>query len=452
MTAAPPPSQSTPSGGTYSLVQAVATLEGCQLRVLEGPDQGASVEVGAMPVVVGTRADCGLRLSDHAVSGHHLSVVLQAEGLVVTDLQSKNGTHYLGTRIERAVVQIGAVLRVGQTRLLLASRQPPAGLGYSAASRYGAIIGGSPAMRRLYAALEQLEPHDYTALILGETGVGKELVAQEIHRHSPRRRGPFEVCDCAALTPTLVESELFGHERGAFTGAHTTTRGVFERAGGGTIFLDEIGELPLELQPRLLRVLEARTVRRVGGGESRQVDVRVVAATNRDLAAEAMQGRFRQDLFFRLNLVTLSVPPLRERREDIPLLVAHFLGELGQGEVELTPDTLELFTTGYDWPGNVRELRHAVARVQSLGTVPEQLVGAGEPGEQVAADAGAGEAAFAAAGRFKDEKRRIVAAFERDYLAAKLKQAKQNISEAARSAGMDRNQFKRLLRKNGLLG
>jgi transcriptional regulator with GAF, ATPase, and Fis domain len=365
---------------------------------------------------------------------------------VVSDLASKNGTFYLGTRIQRAVLQVGAVLRVGQTRILLASRQPPAGPGYADRQSYGAIVGASPAMRRLYAALEQLEAHDYTTLILGETGVGKELVAQEIHRHSRRAAGPFEICDCASLTPTLVESELFGHVRGAFTGAHATTRGVFERAHGGTIFLDEIGELPLELQPRLLRVLESRTVRRVGAGQAQAVDVRVIAATNRDLADRVTHGAFRQDLFFRLNLVTLSVPPLRDRREDIPLLVAHFLAAMGHADVQLSADTIELFTTGYDWPGNVRELHHAVARAQSLGEMPPEL-----QTPEAAQESQESNPSFDVAGRFKDEKRRIVTAFERDYLAAKLAQAANNISEAARAAGMDRNQFKRLLRKNGLL-
>jgi transcriptional regulator with GAF, ATPase, and Fis domain len=432
-------------------VQALPVTTVCVLRVLDGDDAGKTAEIGREAVTVGTKEGCALRLSDTAVSGRHFTVEVGPEGLVVRDLDSKNGTFYLGTRIERAVVQVGAVLRVGRTRIVLASRQPAAGPGFSSRSSYGAIVGASPAMRRLFAALEQLEAHEYTTLILGETGVGKELVAQEIHRHSPRAARPFEVCDCASLTPTLIESELFGHVRGAFTGAHATTHGVFERAHGGTIFLDEIGELPLELQPRLLRVLESHTVRRVGAGQTQAVDVRVVAATNRDLAEQVQRGAFRQDLFFRLNLATISVPPLRDRREDIPLLIAHFLAAMGQADVQLSPATLELFTTGYDWPGNVRELHHAVARAQTLGAVPPELQSAAAPAADAPDEADVADAAFDVAGRFKDEKRRIVAAFERDYLAAKLQQASNNISEAARAAGMDRNQFKRLLRKNGLL-
>jgi DNA-binding NtrC family response regulator len=358
---------------------------------------------------------------------------------------SKNGTFYLGTRVEKAVLQRGAVLRLGHTSLMVASRHPPAGPGYSHRASYGALMGSSPAARRLYAALEQLEQFDYTVLILGETGVGKERVAREIHDHSRRAEGPFEVCDCAALSPTLVESELFGHTRGAFTGAHATYRGVFERAHGGTIFLDEIGELPSELQPKLLRVLETHSVRRLGGAESIDVDVRVVAATNRDLGEEVKGGRFREDLFFRLNLVSIDVPPLRERREDIPLLIRFFLEEMGNSDLVLSPSTIELFTTGYDWPGNVRELKNAVARAQAMGSLPEGIKGADHQPRDKSAPP------LELDGRFMDEKRRIVNAFEKDYLAAKLAQCDNNISHAARMSGMERNQFKRLLRKHGLL-
>jgi len=418
--------------------------QGCVIRVTDGDDAGKEIELTAGAVTIGTRPECELSLADSTVSSRHVTVEAVADGILVTDLGSRNGTFYLGSRLEKAVLQHGAALRIGRTRLLLASRQPPAGPGTSDRQSYGSITGSSPAMRRLYATLEQLEPLEYTSLLLGETGVGKEHVAHEIHRHSGRSRGPFEVCDCAALSPTLIESELFGHVRGAFTGADSDYRGVFERAHRGTIFLDEIGELPLDLQPRLLRVLEAKSTRPVGADQARPVDIRVIAATNRDLAQEVHDGTFRQDLFFRLNLVTIVIPPLRQRREDIPVLVRQFLSELGHDEVELSPATMELFTSAYDWPGNVRELKNAVARVQALGTMPEDLQGAStDPSYPVDIDDAA---------TFQEAKKQIVGAFEHDYLAAKLAQHDNNISQAARASGMERNQFKRLLRKHGLLG
>jgi DNA-binding NtrC family response regulator len=437
--------ETTSSHATKSLVFDTTSQRGCVVRVLDGDDAGRAVEVQEGGLLVGSRAEVDLRLHDATVSGRHLKILPTEDGLLVTDLGSKNGTFYLDTRLERAVLQIGAVVRVGQTRLLLASRQPVGGPGYSARTSYGALVGGAPATRRLYAALEQLEPLDYTALILGETGVGKEVVANEIHNHSARHQGPFEVCDCASLNPSLVESELFGHVRGAFTGANSNYTGVFERADRGTIFLDEIGELPMDLQPKLLRVLESRTVRRVGSGGRKPVDVRVIAATNRDLADRVKSGDFREDLFYRLNLVTLEIPPLRQRREDIPWLVRHFLDQLGHGNVELSSNTLELFTTGYDWPGNVRELRHAVARFQGLGALPREIE-AGIGDQQAETEIG-----FDPDGTFQEEKRRIISAFERDYLSAKLAASANNISRAARESNMERNQFKRLLKKHGLL-
>lgn len=435
----------TAEASTQTLTQQASSAKGFVLRILEGPDTGKELELVDGTATIGSKPECDMQVSDHTVSGAHVRVEATPEGLLVADLGSKNGTFYLGTRVEKAVLQRGAVLRLGHTSVMVASRHPPPGPGYSQRASYGGLIGSSPAARRLYAALEQLEQLDYTALILGETGVGKERVAHEIHTHSHRAQGPFEVCDCASLSPTLVESELFGHTRGAFTGAHKTYRGVFERAHGGTIFLDEIGELPADLQPKLLRVLETHSVRRLGAADFIDVDVRVVAATNCDLGEEVKRGQFRRDLYFRLNLISIEVPPLRDRREDIPELIRHFLQEMGQGDLVLSPTTVELFTTGYEWPGNVRELKNAVARAQTMGSLPEGIKG----GEHQERDAVAPPLDIDAS--FKDEKRRIVNAFEKDYLAAKLAQCDQNISHAARFSGMERNQFKRLLRKHGLL-
>jgi two-component system, NtrC family, nitrogen regulation response regulator GlnG len=409
---------------------------GCVLAVVEGDDAGKRFVLTSGKALIGSDESCDFVLTDRAVSGQHASVEVVPEGLLVTDLGSTNGTFYRGGRVAQAVLPHGAELVIGRSRLVLAAsgmsvpEAPPR-------ASYGKLLGASAPMQRLYATLARLEKVEHTVLLLGETGVGKELVAREIHAHSRRAAGPFEVCDCAALAPTLAESELFGHVRGAFTGAQSDHRGVFERADGGTVFLDEVGELPQELQPKLLRVLESRTIRRVGGNEARTVDVRIVAATNRDLEAEVKAGRFRQDLFFRLNAVALAVPSLRERREDIPRLVRAHLDEIGQGGVALSPGTLELLASGYDWPGNVRELRNAVARVLTLGSLPESM------GKEPAV-------AAARPATFQEAKRRIVDAFERDYLAAKLEEVGHNISRAAREAGVERTHFRRLLKKHGL--
>jgi DNA-binding NtrC family response regulator len=419
-------------------------LPGCLIRVLSGASEGQALVLEEGEAVVGRGPDCDLVLEDGQVSNRQLRVRVAEQGFEVTDLGSKNGTYYMMTRIERAVLSHGATLEVGNSRLLISPRVSEQGDHYSQRSHYGALLGTSPAMRRLYRVLEQIEPTQLTTLILGETGVGKELVAREIHAHSQRAQGPFEVCDCASLAPNLVESELFGHRRGAFTGADSNHPGTFSRAHGGTIFLDEIGELPLALQPKLLRVLESRQVRPLGSSTTVDVDVRVIAATNRPLETEAQRASFRQDLYFRLAEVTVEVPPLRERRTDIPLLARGLLKEMGSGELELSPATLELFVTGYVWPGNVRELRNALARFRVMGTTPmefgEVTDGRAEPSLEVHV----GEP-------FQEEKRRILDAFERDYLSRQLQLAEHNISQAARASGMERMNFKRLLKKHGLL-
>ncbi|MBN2358544.1 MAG: sigma 54-dependent Fis family transcriptional regulator [Deltaproteobacteria bacterium] len=436
-------------GKTISLLlergdEETSPLPGCTIHVVLGASAGARLELPGGSAVIGRGRGCDLVLDDRRVSSRHLRIDVAEDGFLVTDLGSKNGTFYLETRVERAVLPLGSTLRVGDTRLLLASRYQSASETHSALDHYGKLIGTSPAMRRLYALLEKLERIDYATLILGETGVGKELVAREIHAHSQRGLGPFEVCDCAALTPTLVESELFGHRRGAFTGADSDYRGAFQRADGGTIFLDEIGELPLELQPKLLRALESHQVRPVGSSKTVSVDTRVIAATNRDLGAAVESGRFRKDLFFRLNAVTVTVPPLRERREDIPVLVGVLLEEMGHREVAIAPATLELFITGHVWPGNVRELRNALARFRATGREP---VGFGEDSEVRTEIAGDGRAPPP----FQDEKRRVLEGFERDYLVRQLELADNNISQAARASGLERTQFKRLLRKHGII-
>jgi DNA-binding NtrC family response regulator len=289
--------------------------------------------------------------------------------------------------------------------------------------------------------LPRLAESDSTILLEGETGTGKGLLAEAIHEASPRAAGPFIVLDCGAIPPTLIESELFGHEKGAFTGAAAARTGGFEAARGGTVFLDEIGELPLDMQPKLLRALEDRVVKRVGGNEPVRLDIRIIAATNRDLRTEINQGRFRSDLYYRLNTFRLRIPPLRERRDDIALLVAHFYRQLSPGG---EPPPAELITelARHDWPGNVRELRAAVERAVLLGD-PAVWRALCDDAPPLAEDE-----RFAEGTSFRAAKERAVAAWEREYTRALITRYGGNLSRAARAVRMDRNHLRELLRRH----
>jgi hypothetical protein len=303
----------------------------CRLTVVAGPDTGLAGEFEANVIRVGARRGADLVLTDGKVSRTHFEIRLDARGYRLRDLESTNGTYVGGLRVNDVYVQPGASIYVGDSRLRFDPLDDSVEVALSRADRFGGLVGRSLVMRELFARLAAVAPTDATVLVTGETGTGKELVAEAIHEHSARKGGPFVVLDCGAIPPNLMESETFGHERGAFTGATAVHAGAFERANGGTLFLDEIGELPLEMQPKLLRALERREIRRVGGARVMQVNIRVVAATNRDLAVEVNKGRFREDLYYRLAVAHLAVPPLRERREDIPLLVEHILASLPEG-------------------------------------------------------------------------------------------------------------------------
>ncbi len=413
------------------------------IHVLDGVDRGLTACVRKRTVRLGSSEACDVRLSDSTVSREHLSVEIASDGLRVVDLGSKNGTYYLGVKIREATIPLGSFLLLGDSKVAFQANDPEQQQELSDQLSYGRLTGASLPMRSLYRILERVEAVDYPVLICGETGSGKELVAREIVARSARKSRPFEVCDCASFAPHLAESELFGHVKGAFTGADRNHQGVFERANGGSVFLDELGELPLDVQPKLLRVLENSTIRPVGGEKQIKVNVRVLAATHRDLDEAVEKGRFREDLYFRLGVIHVPVPPLRERCEDIPDLVKSLLRELGQENFKLSESTVRLMTTGYDWPGNVRELRNAVAQAITLGALPARL----------ASNASKMPQRFLRSnpGPFKEEKKRVVNAFERDYFASQLERAENNISKAARNSGMERNFFKRLLRKHGLL-
>jgi DNA-binding NtrC family response regulator len=305
------------------------------------------------------------------------------------------------------------------------------------------LRGRSPAMRRMMAKIERAAASDVSVLVIGESGTGKEVVARGLHELGRRALGPFVAVDCGALSPALVASELFGHERGAFTGADRQHVGAFERAHGGTLFLDEIGELPSALQASLLGALERRTMRRVGGTADIAVDVRVVSATNRDLRAEVNSGAFRLDLYYRLAVVSLAMPPLREHPEDIELLVAHFLREAGHtgavGDV-FAPATMRALA-GHRWPGNVRELRNLVEATLAMGEPPPLDAALGGDADPIARVLVLG---------YREARQQILHDFEARYLTALLERNDGNISRAARAAGMDRSHLAELLARHKL--
>jgi DNA-binding NtrC family response regulator len=435
----------TSRGALLRLDPRTGTLKERQYRVtvLGGPDAGRAVPVGAK-LVIGTHADAGLALRDTTVSRYHVELEGRPEGVFVRDLQSTNGTYLGQARLAEGLLEQETILTVGKTQLRVEFREADLGRPREQGV-FGPAVGASPAMTQLFGLLERVAPSDSTVLLLGETGTGKDVLARALHQHSRRASGPFVVVDCGAVAPSLIESELFGHVRGAFTGAIADRQGAFLEADGGTLFLDEVGELPLELQPKLLRVLEAGTVRRVGEDKERRVDVRVVAATNRVLEDEVAAGRFRQDLYYRLAVVLLQVPPLRDRLDDIPLLTRHFVQQMGRGDFEL-PRALLMRFGSYHWPGNVRELRNLVERALAGAELGELAEDPGPPKARPAA--GAGEPLTDLP--FKEAKERLVESFTREYLEALLERCGGNISQAAREAGIARNYVHRLVAKYGL--
>jgi DNA-binding NtrC family response regulator len=419
-----------------------------EVMVTEGVDVDQSAPLPEQGLIVGTSSQAGFRLKDPSVSRKHVQLIPEQDGIRVRDLESTNGTMVGGSRIGEALVPLGTALVLGKTKLELVRVVERHPLPLSRRRRFGELLGSAAPMRQVYALLERAAEAEVTVLIEGETGTGKELAARAVHQHSSRSGHPFNIVDCGAVSPTLIEAELFGHVRGSFTGADRDRAGAFELAHQGTLFFDEIGELPLALQPKLLRALETREVRRIGGTSQIPVDVRFVAATNRNLAEEVKRGRFREDLFYRLNVFRVVMPPLREHREDIPLLVRHFLEPLSD-----SPLSEELLgrMSQLEWPGNVRELRNAVERAVVLAR--------GEKASRTASGTGAagggGETdplplEVDASRPFKEVKAEVVSRFERAYLEQVLERSGGNISAAARDAGIDRKHMERLIRKHGV--
>lgn len=352
--------------------------------VIEGPNLGLRFPFdSARPtsVLVGQSEACDVRLSDRQVSRRHAALDFTERGLRLSDLGSTNGTFVGGLRIGEVYLGGGEVVRVGQTAMRLVRALTSPRLEPSTASGFGAMIGESPEMRRLYPLCERLARSDVPVVIEGETGTGKEVLAEALHQASARAAGPFVVFDCTAVPPLLLESALFGHEKGSFTGAVTQRRGVFEQAHGGTLFIDEIGDLDLGLQPKLLRAIERGEVQRVGASRWQRVDVRIVAATRRDLDREVQAGRFRDDLFFRLAVARIELPPLRRRRGDVAVLTRHFWRQIA-GPQRPLPGELVDRLQDYAWPGNVRELQNAIARHVVIGELPLSDAAASEPGQE----------------------------------------------------------------------
>ncbi|MEM1029997.1 MAG: sigma 54-interacting transcriptional regulator [Myxococcota bacterium] len=416
--------------------------------VLDGP--GAGTEVGLRGrLVVGSAPEADLVLDDDTVSRRHMVLSFSDRRVRVRDLDSRNGVFIGSVRVQDGTLREGTVVRVGQTSMAIRPSWAPRELLPSTATRFGELYGKSLAMRTVFALMDRAAPSEVPVLIEGETGTGKDLAARSIHLASPRAGRPFVVFDCASVPPNLVESELFGHARGAFTGAHQDRRGAFEQADGGTIFLDELGELPLELQPKLLRVIETQQVRRVGDEEGRQVNVRIISATNRKLHAEVERGAFRSDLLYRLDVVRIHLPPLRHRPGDIEGLVVDLLkNDLPPGD-RIEGDNLHRLT-GYHWPGNVRELRNVLQRALALAT--------GAPSfSDLALHVGGGHRHPATFGftypgvepplPFKEAKRTLIEDFERVYLDALLRRFDGNHTRAAAAAGISRKHLHELLRR-----
>ena len=416
-------------------------------RVESGPDAGRDSGDGRRTLTVGSSADCGLVLADPTVSRYHLEVHHGPDGLALVDLGSRNGTFVGALRIERAVVPPGTRVRIGASTLIVEDAGARSVPGAAAAEPLPGLVAHSPAMREVAALARRLAAVQTSVLIEGETGVGKEVVARAIHDLGPRRAGPFVVVDCGSMPATLIAAQLFGHEKGAFTGADARRAGAFERADGGTLFLDEIGELPLDLQPALLGVLERHRFTRVGGAEPVDVDVRVLAATHRDLRGEVNAGAFRADLYFRLAVARVVIPPLRDRPEDLEPLVAslveRFTGVAPSGGDHPLAAAMDALRR-QRWPGNVRELRNVVEAAVVLGELPDGAGAASAPPSPLSS----GPAA--ALPSYRDAKAAALAAFERTYLAELLARAGGNVSAAARAANMDRPYLIQLLRRHDL--
>jgi len=428
-----------------------------KLLVLNGAQQGREAMVNKDLFTIGSGSHNDLVLEDSTISKRHCEIALDTDGYQIRDLGSTNGTIVQGVRVASAMLESGVELQIGKTRLVFCPVQTSAVIPLSRNESFGAMLGRSMAMRRVFAVAETYSPTDASIMITGETGTGKEVLAEEIHRHSPRKNKPFIVIDCAAMAKDLIESELFGHVRGAFTSANADREGAFEAADGGTVFLDEIGDLSPDLQPKLLRVLEKREIRRVGSNKVLKINVRIICATNRNLANEVNANRFREDLYYRLSVVQIELPPLRRRKDDIAPLVKKFLNDLrGKNALSELADfdrTIQALKA-HDWPGNVRELRNLIELAFYSEKRPVDLAVflamgnlraiRGAPAQEPQSFAIPPDKSF------KDAKSELVEQFEKDFLQEVIRRNNGNITHSAHEAGIERAYLQRLVRKYGL--
>ena len=419
------------------------SVRGFRLTLVEGEGPSRPFTSTGQPASIGSHPSNHLVVKDPTVSRFHCEMACAPEGVKVRDLDSRNGTFIDGVRIKEAFIAPGSVLRLGRVALrfeVSTKTSPPAA---SDKTQFGSLVGTSAAMRETFAVLERAAERDVTVLLEGETGTGKGAAAEALHAAGTRRDRSFVVVDCAALPTTLLESELFGHEKGAFTGADARRTGAFEEASGGTLFLDEVGELPADVQPKLLRALENRPIRRLGQNTFRPIDVRVVAATNRDLRGAVNEGKFRADLYYRLAVVRVTLPPLRDHLGDIPLIARQLLRSLDASAEEqaqlLTADLLASLER-HTWPGNIRELRNYLERCQVLERPPPVAESQGRGDGLVIDDSTP----------FVEARRRAVDAFERRYVEAMLRRHHDKVASAASAAGIARVYFYRLLAKHGV--
>jgi transcriptional regulator with GAF, ATPase, and Fis domain len=438
----------------------VISFRKCQLVPLEGPDKGKKFDLSKSSLKVGKKDNCDIILTDKTVSRNHFEIIRHQDNFLLRDLESTNGTFINDIRVREAFLTPGDVIKIGKSRLEFIAFDENVQIEPSQHDVFGEAVGQSRKMRQIFGILERIAPTNATVIIEGETGTGKEVIARAIHEHSLRKGKPFIVFDCGAVAENLIESELFGHVKGAFTGAVQTRRGAFEESHTGTIFLDEIGELTLDLQPKLLRALEQRQIKKVGSTASADIDVRVISATNRNLKKEVANNTFREDLYYRLSVVKIILPPLRERPEDVPLLIERVLSsakfnQLPDGKLRVTKidDEAQKALQRYQWPGNVRELINVLERTiplvddgvikgQHVKYVFQTLDSDDEATERMDVDMEL---------PFKEAKQKLVESFEKDYLTSLLKQNNYNISKTAREAGIDRKHIRNLLKKYGIL-
>lgn len=435
-----------------------------QIVVVAKDGNKRKYDLGKKKIVkIGKKSDNDIVIAhDKTVSRNHAEIHCTEDNqYILRDLNSTNGTLINGMKVKEAFLSQGDLIQIGETSIEFQTYDEKVQIEPSDKNFFGNLVGRSRKMRQIFGVLERVSPSQATVIIEGETGTGKELVAQAIHANSLRKDKPFVVFDCSAVAPNLIESELFGHMKGSFTGAVKDRIGSFEAANGGTIFLDEIGELTIDLQPKLLRALEQREIKRVGSTQSARIDVRVICATNRNLKDEVEKGKFREDLYYRLSVVKILVPPLRERLEDIPLIVEKVLANARYNRkpdgtyyvMRVEDDALKILQR-YQWPGNVRELNNILERAVSFA---RDGVIHGADLQFVFNEIEAGDEATVRMNvidvdkPFKEAKQAVVETFEKEYLQELLEKFKGNVSKAAREAKIDRKHLRNLLIKYGLL-